>query len=153
MRFILLSVLCFWAIRVAGAAESMPGIGDLALAECYGQTKLVQVAEVSGDGKRAHVQFFAPGDTANCGMVFERDELIRYRSVASVEKSQWFGFVKSSFHLGEKVVLKNDDKALGTIVDLDDSGFAQIRFENHSLDAKMGQMRFAYIAVEDLAHF
>lgn len=152
MRFILISVLCFWAIRVAGASE-VPGIGDLALANCYGHTKLVQVAEVSSDGKRAHVQFFAPGDTANCGVVYKRSNLSSYRSVASVESVQWFGLVKNSFKLGEQVVLKSDESALGTIVDLDNSGYAQVRFENTALDARLGQIRFNYISVDDLAHF
>ncbi len=152
MRYILLAVLCFWTVRIAGAAET-PAIGDLALAECYGQTKLVQVAELSSDGKRAHVQFFAPGDSANCGVVYQREELKSYRSVASVDKESWFGFVKSSFKLGDKVVLKSDERALGTIVDLDNNGFAGVRFDDPRTESKLGASRFSYLDVTDLAHF
>jgi len=153
MRYILLAVLCFWTIRIAGASEVTPGIGDLALAKCYEQTKLVQVAELSSDGKRAHVQFFAPGDSANCGVVYARDELKGYRSVASVSHESWFGFVKSSFKLGDQVVLKSNDRALGTIVDLDNDGYAGVRFEDPRVESQYGTSRFSYIEVEDLAHF
>lgn len=152
MRYIFIAVLCFWTVRIAAAAEN-PAIGDLALAECYGQTKLVQIAELSSDGKRAHVQFFAPGDSANCGVVYKRDDLKSYRSVASVESEAWFGMVKSSYKLGDKIVLKSDERALGTIVDLDNNGFAGVRFDDPRTESKLGVSRFSYIDVSDLAHF